>query len=64
MNKMIALLMKLFQKHVVAAFFFIIERILTLRNGPVIDVTKSYQILTSNLKIFVSFGEIITNIAC
>ena len=60
---MIALLMKLFQKEVMAAaYFFIIEQILTTRNGPVIDATKSYKILTSNLKIFVSFGEIIANI--
>ena len=63
MNIMIALLMKLFQKEVMAAaYFFIIEQILTTRNGPVIDATKSYKILTSNLKIFVSFGEIIANI--
>ena len=63
MNIMIALLKKLFQKEVMAAaYFFIIEQILTKRNGPVIDATKSYKILTSNLKIFVSFGEIIANI--
>ena len=42
-NIMVALLMKLFQKDVtVAMYFFIIERILTIRNRPVIDVTKSY----------------------
>ena len=63
MNIIIALLMKLLQKDVMAAvYFFIIERILTIRNGPVADVTKSYQIRTSNLKIFVSFGGIIANI--
>ena len=40
---MIALLMKLFKKDVMAVtLFFIIEEILTIRNGPVIDVTKSY----------------------
>ena len=42
-NIMVALLMKLFQKDVtVAMYFFIIERILTIRNRPVIDVTKPY----------------------
>ena len=39
----IDLLMKLFQKNVMAVMqFYIIEEILTIRNRPVINVTKSY----------------------